>query len=317
MQPFRTIPVVLLAAGFAAAAPTGGKPDPEAKKTGPVEVEVRYTDDSTMKLKLLDETIELATKYGPLKIPTADVRRIEFATRLSPATVDKITDALRDLANGDYAVRDKATTELKLLGDRAYPSVLKAARDADTERARRAEEIAEHIRSRAKPADLTPREFDVIHTDDSKIAGRLAGGPLKVSTFQFGELQLRPADVREMRFAGAMPPLDMTAVPATQNLTEFANKIGKELAFSLTGYPLNPGVGQPQQGNVWGTDVYTLDSHLVTAAMHAGLVKPGQTAVVRVKIVPSPPQFVGGQRNGVTSVGYGQYNGGAFEFVAK
>jgi hypothetical protein len=140
---------------------------------------------------------------------------------------------------------------------------------------------------------------------------------LKVSTFQFGELLLKPADVREMRLAGALPPIDLTAVPVNQNLTEYANKIGKELAFNLTGYPLNPALGQPQQGNVWGTDVYTLDSHLVTAAMHAGLVKPGQTSVVRVRIVQSPPQFVGGPRNGVTSIGYGQYNGGAYEFVVK
>src|SRR5689334_16488587 len=50
-----------------------------ARATVAVDVEVRCMDDSTMKLKLLDERLEVVTKYGKLEIPATDVRRIDFA----------------------------------------------------------------------------------------------------------------------------------------------------------------------------------------------------------------------------------------------
>lgn len=60
-------------------------------------------------------------------------------------------------------------------------------------------------------------------------------------------------------------------------------------------------------GSVWGTDVYTADSDLATAAVHAGVVEPGQTALVRVTVLPSLPQYSGTNRHGVESRSYGSY----------
>src|SRR5205085_8044947 len=60
-------------------------------------------------------------------------------------------------------------------------------------------------------------------------------------------------------------------------------------------------------GNVWGTDVYTDDSSIATAAVHAGLVKPGERAIVTLTIVESPEQHRGTTRNGVTSRVYGPF----------
>ena len=85
------------------------------------------------------------------------------------------------------------------------------------------------------------------------------------------------------------------------------------MTFTVTGYS-EPG-GQPP--SIWGTDVYTLDSHLAAAAVHAGIVKPGETGTVRVRIVQSPPQFAASFRNGVTTTAYNVFNAGAFEFVRK
>ncbi len=68
------------------------------------------------------------------------------------------------------------------------------------------------------------------------------------------------------------------------------------------------------QGFVWGTDTYTLDSSLALTAVHAGVLKTGQTGVVRVKILGPQAGFQGSTRNGVTSMPYGFYNGG-YEFV--
>ena len=41
-------------------------------------------------------------------------------------------------------------------------------------------------------------------------------------------------------------------------------------------------------GTVWGTGVYTDDSDVGTAAVHAGVLQPGQTATLRIRIDPGP-----------------------------
>ena len=60
-------------------------------------------------------------------------------------------------------------------------------------------------------------------------------------------------------------------------------------------------------GSLWGTDVYTGDSALAVAAVHAGLVNAGETAVVKVTVEQPLAQYQGSVRNGVTSQDYGQY----------
>ncbi len=60
-------------------------------------------------------------------------------------------------------------------------------------------------------------------------------------------------------------------------------------------------------GSLWGTDVYTGDSSLAAAAVHAGALKPGETAVVRVTVAPPLNHYQGCVRNGVTSHDYGRY----------
>ena len=67
-------------------------------------------------------------------------------------------------------------------------------------------------------------------------------------------------------------------------------------------------------GSIWGTDVYTTDSSLAMAAVHAGVVKAGETGPVRVKILASPPSFAGSLRNGVRTSPYGVY-GGAYQIL--
>ncbi len=61
------------------------------------------------------------------------------------------------------------------------------------------------------------------------------------------------------------------------------------------------------EGQVWGTDTYTRDSSLGAAAVHAGLLKPGESAVLRVTVVPALPSYQGSTRNGVTTSDYGDF----------
>lgn len=285
-----------------------------AKPRPAVEVEVRYIDDSVMKLKLLDDKLELVTKHGVLLVAVADVRRIDFAPRIPADVAEKAVLTVAKLNHPDFQAREAATAELKGLRERAYPYALKAAKSDDPEIARRAGEVVKFIQAKVPGAYLESRDTDVVHTDDSRITGRLSAEVLRVSTFQFGDQQLKLADVRVLRTGPGGAPDDLIAAPAAPaNLGAYQQQFGKELVFAVTG--ATPAANT--NAAVWGTDTYTLDSQLGAAAVHAGLVRPGETAVVRVRIVASPAQFVATSRNGIGSTAYGNFPAGAFEFVRK
>lgn len=61
-----------------------------------------------------------------------------------------------------------------------------------------------------------------------------------------------------------------------------------------------PPRGTPEP--VWGTDVYTADSSVCTAAIHAGLLDSAKIGGrVMIEVRPDISQYVGSTRNGVTS----------------
>jgi hypothetical protein len=60
-------------------------------------------------------------------------------------------------------------------------------------------------------------------------------------------------------------------------------------------------------GSVWGTQLYTTDSNLAMAAVHAGVLRPGRTGVVKVTFYPGQSNYVGSSRNGVTSSSWGSF----------
>lgn len=74
--------------------------------------------------------------------------------------------------------------------------------------------------------------------------------------------------------------------------------IGRSMLFAVTG---------STEGSVWGAEVYTTDSHLGTAAVHAGLLKPGEKGVVRVKILAGQKSYRSSTANGVTTQDYGPW----------
>jgi ElaB/YqjD/DUF883 family membrane-anchored ribosome-binding protein len=74
---------------------------------------------------------------------------------------------------------------------------------------------------------------------------------------------------------------------------------GTELLFDVTGNT---------DGTIWGSEVYTSDSRLATAAVHAGVLRNGERGVVRVTMLDGlNVAFTGSERNGVFSEDYGDY----------
>ena len=90
----------------------------------------------------------------------------------------------------------------------------------------------------------------------------------------------------------------LIAGEAPINMVNLCDPVGATYYFRLTG---------DAAGQVWGTDVYTGDSTLAAAAVHAGLVKIGETGVVRVTVEQPLTQYQGSDRNGVTSREFGHY----------
>lgn len=289
----------------AAAKPVDASPPPG-------NVEMRFTDGSSLKLTLRDERLKLVTPYGTLQFPVADVQRVEFASRTPADLTRRIEAALGNLGSPLLPVRAAAGAELLKLRGHAYPALLQAAKHKDKEIARRAEELLERLRQAVPEAELQVRKHDVVHTPDSKFIGRLEGTTLKAVTLPFGEVTVKLADVRSLRSLTAPAEDEGLAAAADDpgTLMRQQQEIGKTFRFRVTGAGL-PGLGWGG-GSLWGSDVYTTDSTLALAAVHAGVLKPGQTGVVKVKIVASPPSFEGSTRNGISSSPYPVAYSGAY-----
>jgi hypothetical protein len=88
--------------------------------------------------------------------------------------------------------------------------------------------------------------------------------------------------------------------PDPGTLAEFtAEDAGRVMLFEVVGRG---------DGSVWGTDVYTTDSRLATAAVHVGALREGERGLVRVTILDGTDiAYVGSDRNGVASFDYANY----------
>ncbi|MCL2088432.1 MAG: LCCL domain-containing protein [Oscillospiraceae bacterium] len=67
-------------------------------------------------------------------------------------------------------------------------------------------------------------------------------------------------------------------------------------------------------GQVWGNDIYTDDSTIAMAAVHAGVLKDGESGTVTIRILPGRDSYEGTTRNGVGTGSYAQWPG-SYEFV--
>jgi hypothetical protein len=99
--------------------------------------------------------------------------------------------------------------------------------------------------------------------------------------------------------AGAPTPApQVTPVTATwsSNARDFRGLIGQQVEFVC------PPGGSP--ATLWGTDIYTDDSSVCTAAAHVGVIDLATGGTVTIEMRPGEAQYTGSTRNGVTSLSY-------------
>jgi len=174
------------------------------------QAEVRLTDGSLVRMIVLQENLELMTKYGKLTIPFRDVRRIEFGHHVPDGVAPQINEAIKLMGSTVYKHREDAAKELVQLGVLAYPSVQQAARSGDLEVAKRAQVILARIGEKVAPEQLKIKIDDTVQTADFSITGRIVSPSIKVRSAHFGDFDLKLAELRSVHLRSNAGDIEVT-----------------------------------------------------------------------------------------------------------
>lgn len=129
-----------------------------------------------------------------------------------------------------------------------------------------------------------------IHKGQTNYKGNLQNGILSKD---YGEWQ------GSYSFGNTVKP---SVANAPTNMTGYRGNSGQVYTFNVVG---------TQSGTVWGgaTGIYTDDSPLGTAAVHAGLVSVGGQAIIKVRVLGPKGSYQGSSKNGITTKNYGAFQG--------
>lgn len=172
--------------------------------------EVRLGDGSLVRMSILQENLEVMTRFGKLTIPVSEIRRIDFGLHLAEGVSDKIDSAIKQLGSEAFRDRDDAAKELSLLGGQAYPALQRASRHPDLEVAQRALHVMKRIGEKTPAEQLRVKEEDVIHTYDFPVVGRVMNSTIRVHSVHFGDLSLKLSDLRTMHMRGNASAAEVT-----------------------------------------------------------------------------------------------------------
>jgi len=86
------------------------------------------------------------------------------------------------------------------------------------------------------------------------------------------------------------------------------NMVSYKGVFNTTYVITITGVGNTT-GELWGTDIYTDDSSISRAAVHAGVIQNGETKTLYIKMFPGLQSYTGTTRNTVVSATFGAWTG--------
>jgi hypothetical protein len=100
----------------------------------------------------------------------------------------------------------------------------------------------------------------------------------------------------------------VTLIPWVTNASAHRSKQGTRLTVGC--------VGGGVISAVWGTGVYTDDSSICTAAVHAGLITVVRGGVVTLKITAGQASYTGSTQHGVASGSWGRFSG-SFQFIGS
>jgi hypothetical protein len=229
---------VLLGVAFAAGAALGQEKSDKngaGSKPDANSVEVRFADDSTVKMALQHASVEVATRYGKLTVPISEIRRIEFGLRIPEESAKRIEAAIVRLGSADFKQREAASTDLLGLRELAYPALQHATRSTDLEVSRRAKDIIKTLVDTMPAERLHIPRHDTVIAIDFTIVGQVEAPAFKVRTPYFGETSLKLAEIRTMRWLANEQETKLTV--------DSARFGGQTEAWMETGIELRAGAG--------------------------------------------------------------------------
>lgn len=211
-----------------------GSPPKEDKAKPSNEVEVKFREGSTLRMLVLQENIEVITKFGKLTVPMSEVRLIDFGVHTIEGVPQKIDSAMMKLSSSTFKEREDGLNELVKLGPAAYPSLHAGSKSPDLEVSRRAEAAIKKIKSKY-PADLLRLAVDDrVVTNDFTIVGRIVSPAIRAETPLFGALDLKLPELRTMLWVNGS-----TDVEAMVDASKYCNRT----AWMDTGVTIEQGRG--------------------------------------------------------------------------
>lgn len=89
------------------------------------------------------------------------------------------------------------------------------------------------------------------------------------------------------------PYLAQASTDWSDNLVPYSNQVGQQFSlYCEPGGTLHP---------VWGTGIYSSNSSVCSAAVHAGIIRPSMGGQVNIEMTTNPGSYSGTTRNGVSS----------------
>lgn len=272
--------------------------------------EVRFGDGSLVRMTLLQDSIEVMTRYGKLNIPIQEIRRIDFGLHLPEGVGDKIDNCIRLLGSETFRERDEAARELVVLAGSAYPFLQRASRSPDLEVAQRVSLVMKRIGEKVPVENIRVKEDDVIHTKEFTVVGRITASTLKAQSAHFGALSLKLCDLRTMHVRSGAAESEITVDSSRygSNLDQWLDTgvlVDASLRLSITSegqvdlWPMGPGqyMTSPKGFTTTGKGGQHMAGSLVGKIGENGKVfyigerfdgSPGEEGKLFLHIVPSP-----------------------------
>jgi hypothetical protein len=257
-------PLVFALGGVFALATCSFAQSPHAKDVVRL-AEVRFADGSIVRMNVLQETVEVMTKYGKLTIPTDDIRRIDMGLHIPEGMELQIEKCIHNLASSTFKQREDASKELLQVGHWAYTALQKASASPELEVAKRAQSLLTRISEKTPPDVLKIRADDVVQTRDFPVVGRIASPTIKAHSPLFGEQLLKLCDLRSIHLRGQRGETEITLDSAKygSSLDQWYDtgiSIDGQLRLAITSegsvdlWPQTPGqyVAQPRGYNTPG-----------------------------------------------------------------
>ncbi|HYV38586.1 MAG TPA: hypothetical protein VE988_23075 [Gemmataceae bacterium] len=194
--------LVILSVLFVSEIP-GQQPQAKQKSEFPLEADIRLLDTSTIRAAIVQEKIDIVTKYGKLTVPTKDIVSIDMGVDVPSDVQKNVAQLIEFLDSENYKARELALRDLIELGPHAYPQLCCAVKSEKPEVAKRASMALEKIKAKHPAANLRLRDFDIVTTTTFPIFGKVTPPTLKVKNDTFGAVDLKLTQVRVIRWVTA------------------------------------------------------------------------------------------------------------------